>query len=128
MNIRMILEGHTITNSQGDDWKITTPYGYIDYHHDKDNDVNEIWWVESKKRGHGTELVNLMMKHHPSNAIAWGITTESGKGLRDKWHRLHPGIDQLNGAFEGQFDPSGNNYGEDEDLDDDLDDDLEDEL
>lgn len=113
MKIRNIIEDYDIEASQGDGWKITTPYGYIDYRHDEDNDVNEIWWVESKKPGHGSELVDLMMKNHPSNAISWGITTLAGKALRDKWHRLHPSIEQIDGALEGQFDPSGNNYGED---------------
>lgn len=120
-----------IEPSQGDGWKITTPHGWIDYRHNPDMGVNEIWWVESHRKGHGSELVDLMQRHHLAGTIAWGVTTHAGKGLRDKWHAAHPEVAQSNGAFEGQFDPSGDNYGEDvlddefdEDFDDDFDDDY----
>ncbi len=115
-------EPYSIAPSQGDGYKITTPYGHIDYR--PTADANEIWWVESHKKGHGSELVDLMQKHHPSDTIGWGVTTPDGKGLRDKWHAAHPNVGQYNGAFEGQFDPSGDNYGEDatDEEDDDYDD------
>jgi hypothetical protein len=83
--------------------KIKTPYGYIDY--TPKEDVNEIWWVESKKKGHGSELVNLMQKRSPTKAIAWGVTSKSGEGLRKKWHRNNPDIESITGAHEGQYDP-----------------------
>ena len=118
-----------ITRSQGDGWKITTPQGYIDYRHDASQDANEIWWVEASPggKGYGKRLVDLMQTAHPATTIAWGVTTPEGKNLRDSWHRKNPHIEQANGAFEGQFDPSGNNYGEDEDFEDDedFDDDFE---
>lgn len=108
-----------IKRSQGDGWVITTPQGYIDYRHNADQDVNEIWWVETKVkgRGHGKRLVDLMQMAHPASAIGWGVTTPDGKALRDSWHKKNSNIEAYNGAFEGQFDPSGNNYGEDEDED-----------
>ncbi len=111
-----------ITQSQGDGWVITTPQGYIDYRHDPDQDTNEIWWVESKKRGkgYGKRLVDLMQMAHPASTIGWGVTTPEGKNLRDSWHKRNPGVQQSDGAFEGQFDPSGNNYGQD-DFDDEED-------
>ncbi len=118
--------GVTIKPSQGDGYKIESPHGYIDYRHNPQEGMNEIWWVESKKKGHGSKLVDMMQSQHPASTIGWGVTTEAGKGLRDKWHAAHPEIEQANGAFEGQFDPSGNNYGEDGE-DDDFDDDFDDE-
>lgn len=116
-----------ITRSQGDGWKITTPQGYIDYRHS--DDTNEIWWVETtgkKGKGHGSRLVDLMQMAHPASSIGWGVTTGDGKGLRDSWHAKNPNVQAYNGAFEGQFDPSGNNYGEDED-DEEFEDDFDDE-
>ncbi len=110
--------------SQGDGHKIQTPHGYIDYRHNEG--VNEIWWVESHKKGHGSELVDAMQQNHPAESVAWGVTTGAGKGLRDKWHAAHPEVNQENGAFEGQFDPSGDNYGE-SDPEDEDDDDFDDE-
>lgn len=119
-----------IEPSQGDGWKITTPYGHIDYRHvtpspdaPVEDRVNEIWWVESHKAGHGSELVDLMQQHHPAGIIGWGVTTPAGKKLRDRWHAAHPHVTADNSPFEGQFDPSGNNYGEEEgeyDFDDDV--------
>jgi len=120
-----------IERSQGDGWKITTPYGYIDYRHNPEDGNNEIWWVESKVRGkgYGKKLVDLMQMAHPAASIGWGVTTPEGKDLRDSWHKKNPGVEAYNGAFEGQFDPSGNNYGEDESDEDfeDEDEDWEDE-
>lgn len=104
MKLRTISESHTVEPSQGDGWVIRTPYGYIDYRHDEEG-VNEIWWVESQKRGHGSELVDLMQATHPAHTIAWGATSGAGEGLMEKWHRLHPEIDCVSGAHEGQFDP-----------------------
>ena len=116
--------GAVVSVSQGDGFKITTPHGHIDYRHA--DGTNEIWWVESHKKGHGSDLVDAMQKNHPAEAVAWGVTTPGGKGLRDKWHAAHPDVAQGNGAFEGQFDPSGDNYGEEEpEADDDLDDDFD---
>lgn len=106
-----------IEPSQGDGWKITTPHGYIDYVHNPEDSENQIWWVETKEqnKGHGKELVDLMQNYHPASTISWGVTTIEGKRLRDSWHAKNPNINQQNGAFDGQFDPSGNNYGENED-------------
>ena len=114
-----------ITRSQGDGWKITTPQGYIDYRHNAEEGTNEIWWVETNKKGkgHGKRLVDLMQMAHPATTVGWGVTTGDGKALRDSWHRNNPGVEMSDGAFDGQYDPSGNNYGQDED---DFDDDYED--
>lgn len=105
MKLQLIHENVTVEPSQGDGWIIRTPYGYIDYRHDADEDVNEIWWVESKKRGHGSELVDLMQKQHPASTVAWGITSSGGEALMNKWCAAHPEIDCVDGAFDGQFDP-----------------------
>lgn len=94
-----------IESSQDDGWKISTPFGYIDYRHRADDSVNEIWWVESSRRGHGSELVDLMQQHHPAQAIAWGVTSQSGSALMRKWHTAHPEIGCVEGAHDGQFDP-----------------------
>jgi hypothetical protein len=94
---------YTIEPSQGDGWKIQTPHGYIDYRHA--DGINEIWWVESNKRGHGSELVDLMQKHHPAETIAWGVTSGAGRGLMKKWHRMHPEVEYDDTPHEGQFDP-----------------------
>lgn len=119
-----------IKRSQGDGWVITIPQGYIDYRHDPVQDANEIWWVEAKVKGkgYGKKLVDLMQMAHPASTIGWGVTTPDGKDLRDSWHQKNPKVDQHNGAFEGQFDPSGNNYGEDEDEEFDDEDDFDDEF
>jgi hypothetical protein len=104
--------------SQGDGYKISSPHGYIDYR--PVDGTNEIWWVESNKRGHGSQLVDAMMKHHPAEAVAWGATSEAGEGLRKKWHRNNPQVADATGGervpFEGQFDPfdDGGSYVEDE--------------
>lgn len=105
-----------IEPSQGDGFKITTPFGYIDYRPRPEDGVNEIWWIESKKKGHGSQLVDLMQKHHPAEVIAWGVTSHAGEGLMEKWHRNHPDIQCSTGAHDGQFDPF-----EHDDEDDDLD-------
>ena len=94
-----------ITPSQGDGWLITTPYGEIEYTNNDADSVNEIWWIESKKRGHGSQLVDLMQKYHPADAIAWGVTSTSGEGLMHKWHKAHPEIECIEGDHEGQFNP-----------------------
>lgn len=85
-----------------DGWIIRTPYGYIDYVHNEEGD-NEIWWVESNRRGHGSELVDLMQKYHPSDFIHWGVTSQSGRGLMKKWHKLHPEVGYSDTPHEGQF-------------------------
>lgn len=104
-----------IEPSQGDGFKITTPFGYIDYRPRPEDGVNEIWWVESRRKGHGSQLVDLMLKHHPAEAIAWGVTSQAGEGLMRKYHREHPRIECIEGAHEGQFDPFGHEEEEDED-------------
>jgi hypothetical protein len=104
MRLHTIIESeYSINPSQGDGWLIRTDHGYIDYRHEEG--VNEIWWVESNKRGHGSELVDLMQKHHPAEAISWGATSQGGEGLMKKWHREHPDVECYSGAHEGQFDP-----------------------
>jgi hypothetical protein len=91
--------------SQGDGWIITTPHGFIDYRPNPEGEINEIWWIESNKRGHGTQLIDLMQTQHPATAIAWGITSQAGKALAQSWHKKHPEIEALTGPHEGQFDP-----------------------
>lgn len=108
---------YTIKPSQGDGWKITTQYGYIDYKHNAEDLINEIWWVESHKKGHGSELVDLMQRHHPADSIAWGATSIAGEKLMDKWHRNNPNIQCITGDHEGQFNPfdHDDNYDEEDD-------------
>lgn len=115
---RALAEDVRIEPDQGDGWKITTPYGYIQYRHAADDGVNEIWWVESRRRGHGSELVDLMQQHHPASAIAWGATSQAGDGLMCKWHAAHPGVECVTGVHDGQFDP----FGHDDEGGDDWDD------
>lgn len=98
-------EGYKIEPDQGDGWKITTPHGYIQYRNDPEESTNEIWWVQSEKKGHGSELVDLMQKHHPAETIAWGITSGAGRGLMKKYHRNNPHIDYSDHPHEGQFNP-----------------------
>lgn len=105
MKLATILENdYKIRPSQGDGWRIDTDYGYIDYRHNEGND-NEIWWVESKQKGGGSKLVDLMMKYHPADAISWGVTSGAGEGLMHKWHRNNPQIEMNHEPHEGQFDP-----------------------
>lgn len=106
MKLNILSENqYIIEPSQGDGWKITTPYGYIDYRYSEDDDTNEIWWIESNKRGHGSELVDLMQSQHPASCIAWGVTSISGEALMKKWHNTHPDIYCIDTPHEGQFDP-----------------------
>lgn len=84
---------------------IKTKYGYIDYVHKKEDDTNEIWWVESKKPGYGSYLIDLMQLNHFANNIAWGVTSKAGEALAQKWHKNHPQITMITGPHEGQFDP-----------------------
>ncbi|MDB4490083.1 hypothetical protein N9045_01065 [bacterium] len=98
-------DDYKIRPSQGDGWRIDTNYGYIDYRHDDYENVNEVWWVESKQRGGGSKLVDLMMKHHPAEAVSWGVTSGAGEGLMRKWHRNNPQIEMIHEPHEGQFDP-----------------------
>ncbi len=119
MKLRQIIENVVVTPSQGDGWKITTPSGYIEFRNR--DDTNEIWWVESNRRGHGSELVDLMQKHSPASHIAWGATSQAGEGLRQKWHAAHPEVGGGEGRSEphdGQFDPFQH---DDEELDDEED-------
>jgi hypothetical protein len=108
-------QNYTRTRSQGDGWKIQTDSGSIEYRpvDDYGTRINEIWWVQSSKRGHGSELVDLMMKMDPAEAIAWGLTSESGAGLMNKWHRAHPEIECIKGAHDNQFDPFGHHPDDD---------------
>ena len=101
-------QGFTVEPSQGDGWIIRTPHGHIDYRHDPEENVNEIWWVESHKKGHGSELVDLMQKQHPAEHIAWGMTFDGGRGLMQKWHRNNPQISHSDTPHDGQYDPSAN--------------------
>ena len=96
---------YQIRPSQGDGWRIDTEYGYIDYRYDDYDNTNEVWWVESKVKGGGSKLVDLMMKHHPAEAISWGVTSQAGEGLMRKWHNNHPDIEMIHEPHEGQFDP-----------------------
>ena len=98
------LDGFRIEESQGDGWLISTEWGHIDYR-PTDCGVNEIWWIESHKRGHGCELVDLMQSSHPADHIAWGATSEAGAALMEKYHRLHPEISFCNETHEGQYNP-----------------------
>lgn len=98
---------YTKTRSQGDGWKITTDYGFIDYRPVEDNGdlVNEIWYVESATPGGGTKLVDFMMVENPATAIAWGATSRQGEEFMKRWHAKHPDIACYTGDFEGQFNP-----------------------
>ncbi len=114
---------HKIEPDQGDGFKITTPYGRINYRPVPHEDRNEIWWVESHKKNHGSELVDLMQHYHPAGEIAWGATSQSGEGLRQRWHAAHPEVAGGEGKsypHEGQFDPF--DHGDDEEEDKDYDD------
>lgn len=112
---------YTIAPSQGDGWKITTPWGYIDYRHRPEESTNEIWWVESHKHKHGSELVDLMQKHHPAETVAWGATSSSGRELMNRWHKANPDIGKDDsGPFEGQFDPFDHSDSEEDYEDDDY--------
>lgn len=108
MQFKIWFENQDHKIEQNDDgWIIRTPYGYIDYRHVPEEDTNEIWWVESRKRGHGSELVNLMQKYHPAGTIAWGLTNSGGKALMKKYHANNPHIDYISGPHDGQFNPGG---------------------
>jgi len=96
---------YTIKRSQGDGWVIRTQHGYIDYRHNDDEDTNEIWWVESHKKDHGSELIDLMQLRHPANNIAWGATSIAGERLMHKWHESHPDVLCITGDHEGQYNP-----------------------
>jgi hypothetical protein len=118
MRLRQITESVTITPSQGDGFKITTPFGYIEFRPRPEDDTNEIWWVESHRKGHGSELVDLMQKYSPASNIAWGATSAAGERLRQKWHAAHPEVSGGEGRsypHEGQFDPFQHDEEEDED-------------
>lgn len=110
MKLSLLIEEYTISpapDGTPNAYVIRTKFGYIEYVHKDEwgDSVNEVWWVESKKKGHGSELVDLMQKNHPAEAIAWGVTSQSGKALADKWHRNNPEIDRIEGPHEGQFNP-----------------------
>jgi len=94
---------HEITVSQSDGFFLTTEHGCIEFR--PVEETNEIWWVESKKPGHGSILVDLMQSHYPAKTIAWGETSESGFALMEKWHKNHPEIEKISGAHENQFNP-----------------------
>jgi hypothetical protein len=96
-----------IREDQGDGFRIDTDFGNIQYR-PVDGD-NEVWWIESHKRGGGNKLMDLMLQHHPCESVSWGATSQQGQSFREKWHKEHPEIlDATYGArepFEGQFDP-----------------------
>lgn len=96
---------YELSISQGDGWLIRTAFGHIDYRYVTATDTNEIWWVESHRRGHGLELVDLMQSQRPAATIAWGVMSPSGKRLMYKWHKLHPEVACVTGRHDGQFDP-----------------------
>jgi len=114
--------GHQIREDQQDGFRIDTGSGFIQYR--PLEGVNEIWWIESRKRGGGAELMDLMMRHHPADTVAWGATSESGQAFRKKWHAAHPGVaDATEGdrvPFEGQFDPYDQGHDETDDEFDDA--------
>lgn len=124
MNINQILKLSEYFNklanykkevSQGDGWKITTNYGYIDYRYNPDDGgINEIWWIESNEPGGGTKLVDLMMNESPAEAIAWGVTSKQGEEFMKRYHAKHPDIMCITGPFEGQFDPYERQYEDDQ--------------
>lgn len=108
MKLRQITENVTVTPSQGDGYKIATKFGYIEFRPRPEEDINEIWWVESHKKGHGFELVDMMQKHSPASHIAWGATSQAGEELRQRWHAANPMISGGEGRsvpHEGQFNP-----------------------
>ena len=98
---------HRIREDQGDGFRIDTDFGFIQYR-PVDGD-NEIWWIESKKKGGGTQLMDLMVEHHPCETVSWGATSQAGQSFREKWHNAHPDIqDATDGEripFDSQFDP-----------------------
>jgi hypothetical protein len=105
--LQYLRESYNYTITPKDDgFVLKTIHGFIDYR--PTENANEIWWIESKKRGHGSELVDLMQKEHPNTAIAWGVTSKLGEMLRKKWHRNNPTIESIHGEpHDGQFDPFG---------------------
>ncbi len=120
MKLRQITESITVTPSQGDGFKITTEFGYIEFRPRPEEDTNEIWWVESHKKGHGSELVDMMQRHSPASQITWGATSQAGEELRQKWHAANPMISGGEGRsipHEGQFDPFEHEL---DDLDDEV--------
>jgi GNAT superfamily N-acetyltransferase len=121
---------HEIRPDQGDGFKITTPHGFIQYR--PTDHANEIWWIESHRRNHGRELMDLMLKHHPHEAVAWGATSSSGEAFRERWHAANPHVlDADEGhrqPFEGQFDPfdhGESEYDEDDFFEEEGEDDLD---
>ena len=115
MKLKLITESYTI-EPKDDGWVIKTQHGYIDYVHN--DDTNEIWWIESNKKGHGKELVDLMQSVHPASVVAWGVTSDGGHHLMQSWCAKHPDIVCVHGAHEGQFDPFGHSYDYYDDEDD----------
>ena len=117
---RVERSGYHVEPSQGDGWRLVSPYGHIDYRHDpSEGGHNEIWWVESHRKGHGSQLVDWMQQEHPASSIAWGATSAAGDVLRERWHAKNPNVhDFTSGPFEGQFDPFGHEDDEEQDWDD----------
>ena len=99
---------YTREPSQGDGWKITTDYGFIEYRPVEDghgDPLNEIWYIESKTPGGGTKLVDFMMRENPADSIAWGATSLQGEAFMKRWHAKHPNVQCVTGDFDGQFNP-----------------------
>lgn len=98
---------HTTREDQGDGFRIDTDFGFIQYR--PLEYANEVWWVESHRRGGGDVLMDLMLHHHPTDIVAWGATSAAGQAFRKKWHAAHPSVadatDGVREPFEGQFDP-----------------------
>lgn len=100
-------DGHRIREDQGDGFRIDTDFGFIQYR--PAEGCNEVWWIESHRRGGGAKLMGLMLQHHPAEVVAWGATSVAGQAFRKKWHAAHPEVDDATAGgrvpFEGQFDP-----------------------
>ena len=91
------VQGHSGYSFSSDDrgHLLSHPDGYIDYSHVERKgrpSRNEVWWVESHRKGMGTELVDRMMAAHPAEEIHWGDATDSGAALARKYRRAHPEV------------------------------------
>ncbi len=117
---RHVESDHRIREDQGDGYRIDTPHGFVQYR--PTEHANEIWWIESHKKGHANHLMDLMLQHHPHDSVAWGATSEAGQAFRERWHAKNPHVTDFDGGervpFEGQFDPFDHGEEPDDDLDD----------
>jgi len=99
--------------------RITSDHGTIEYV--PSGDTNQVWWVESRRRGHAGELMAEMLKAHPAEYVEWGATSGQGQAFRESWHRKNPDVKDATGGervpFDGQFDPYEHGRG---DMDDEF--------